>query len=703
MKDSAPEKWEYKEHTRVKHILLSKYLKVWITALGKYNPKICYFDGFAGRGEYADGTLGSPLRALKLADELSGYFRKLICYFIEKDKDNFENLEEVLKREEANVKNWQKIEVEIKNDEFANVIAEIFKNMEEGHILIPSFFFIDPFGFSGIPFHIITRILSNPKTEVFFTFMVRDIARFIQLPELEETFNSLFGTDKLKSILASSQKPEMALIDLYREQLHAIAKVQYSWPFRVCTSEKVQTLYYLLHATNHYKGHSIMKQIMFRQSALGNFAYLGPQDITARSQMKLFEIDSIESLKDYLLKRFKGKEISYDKIQEEVCTPWYSEPPYINTHYNQALKQLENERKIKVDRITSRTSRGLSGDDKITFPQSNPIAIEFFPPAPRIAVKLKIHYKEYRRLDSSKDVLVDKVNDGSIIKRFDKTPLPTKSTSVICPHFLELKWAYGCPFNCAWCYLKGTFRFLPTKTKPVIKDLKKIELHTRRFLNELTTPEILNTGELADSLMSEGSSEPFSKFIVPMFEEQNRHKVLFVTKSNNIKYLSEVNPHNQTIISFSLNADEVAKKWERGAPSVDRRIEAARKLSEAGYEVRIRIDPIVPVPDCGKHYTNLIDQIFANFTPSRITLGSLRGLQSTINGSTDTSWLEYLKENSNWGKKIDFKTRYEIYATIINRLKEAYNYSNVALCKETVAMWGKLGMDYKKIKCNCVW
>ena len=316
---------------------------------------------------------------------------------------------------------------------------------------------------------------------------------------------------------------------------------------------------------------------------------------------------------------------------------------------------------------------------------------------------LKVQLKEYESLDNSKVPLVQQIGDGSIIKRFDKTPLPTKNTNVVCPHFLELKWAYGCPFDCAWCYLKGTFRFLPTRTKPVIKDLKKIELHTRRFLNELTTPEILNTGELADSLMSEGSSEPFSKFIVPMFEEQNKHKVLFVTKSDNIKHLLEINPHNQAIISFSLNANEVARKWEQGAPSVDRRIEAGQKLSQAGYEVRIRIDPIVPVPDWETYYINLVNQILANFRPERITLGSLRGLQSTINGSTDKSWLQFLKENSNWGKKVDFKTRYEIYATIINQLKETYNYSDVALCKETVAMWGKLGMDYKEIKCNCIW
>jgi len=316
---------------------------------------------------------------------------------------------------------------------------------------------------------------------------------------------------------------------------------------------------------------------------------------------------------------------------------------------------------------------------------------------------VNLHTKIYHLLNGSERQSVDRVGDGSIIRRFDKTPPPVKATSVICPHFLELKWAYGCPFDCAWCYLKGTFRFLPTKTKPIFKDYAKIELHTRRFLEEVETPGILNTGEIADSLMGEGLEAPFSQFIIPMFEEQNRHKVLFVTKSDNIKHLLEINPHNQVIISFSLNADRVAKRWENGAPSVDRRIEAGRKLSQAGYEVRIRIDPMVPIPEWEKCYTALIDQVFANFIPSRITLGSLRGLQSTINGSTDRSWVEYLKETSNWGKKIDFKTRYEMYNTVISHLKGRHDYSKVALCKETLAMWGRLGMDYKEIKCNCIW
>jgi spore photoproduct lyase len=299
--------------------------------------------------------------------------------------------------------------------------------------------------------------------------------------------------------------------------------------------------------------------------------------------------------------------------------------------------------------------------------------------------------------------MITKIADGSIIKRFDKTPPANRSTDVICPHFIELKWAYGCPFDCAWCYLKGTFRFQPTKTKPVIKDLNKVKLHTIKFLKEITRPEILNTGEIADSLMAEASEQPFSKFIIPIFEEQNKHKVLFVTKSDNIKHLLDITPHNQVIVSFSLNASDVATRWEKGAPSVERRIDAAKKLAKAGYEVRIRIDPMVPVDNWAIQYSQLIEQIFTSFTPSRITLGSLRGLQTTVNGSTDKTWVEYLQEKSNWGKKIDFKTRNNMYLTVIRYLNGKCGFNKIALCKETLAMWGRLGMDYKQIKCNCIW
>jgi spore photoproduct lyase len=112
---------------------------------------------------------------------------------------------------------------------------------------------------------------------------------------------------------------------------------------------------------------------------------------------------------------------------------------------------------------------------------------------------------------------------------------------------------------------------------------------------------------------------------------------------------------------------------------------------------------MVPIVDWRKHYKTLIDQMFAKLTPERITIGSLRGLQSTINGVKDKTWIKYLKEGSGWGRRIEFNARYWMYRTIIDYLGEKYDYRRVALCKETVEMWEKIGMNYKLISCNCTW
>ncbi|RKY69778.1 MAG: hypothetical protein DRQ24_10410 [Candidatus Latescibacterota bacterium] len=718
LKDSSPEKWLYKEHTRVKHELLRKYLYVWVIKLGKFHRKVIFFDGFAGRGEYTDEktgevlTVGSPIIALRLADELlqlceqkgrRPYFDKFICIAIEKDVENFRNLQTVVAREKENIKFKDKIDILLINNEFANVVTELVEQV--GVKIAPSFFFIDPFGFSGVPFEAVKNILSLSRTEIFFTFMSRDINRFLELPQVEKHLDALYPTSEWREIckIRDWQERDRRLLNLYIKLLYEEAGVKYVWPFRVCMDEKYQTLYYLIHATNHFDGLKIMKDIMYKQGASGEFAWLGPKESFYRCQQKLFD-DTIPSLKKYLLDRFKGETKTFIEILKET----YADTRFVEQQYRQALKELEKaekiEEKIRVKRVTSKTSRGLRGKDKIIFPKSNPVQMALLGASKTVLEKsqIKIYYKEYMLLDRTKRKMVSRVGDGSIIKRFDRTPVPKKKTDVVCPHFIELKWAYGCPYDCAWCYLKGTFRFRPEGTSPVVKPYEKTELHTRKFLEEVRTPEILNTGEIADSLMHEHVDIPFSKFIIPIFEEQNIHKVLFLTKSSNVKNLLEIEPHNQAIISFSLNAIPVAERWEK-APHVLKRIEAAKKVFDAGYEVRIRIDPMVPIENWQKYYLDLLEIIFENLTPERITLGSLRGLQSTINGCTDKTWVRYLKESSSWGKKIDFKTRYIMYSTLIQELKTTYKFDKVALCKETIQIWDALKMDYKKIRCNCIW
>jgi len=175
-----------------------------------------------------------------------------------------------------------------------------------------------------------------------------------------------------------------------------------------------------------------------------------------------------------------------------------------------------------------------------------------------------------------------------------------------------------------------------------------------------------------------------------------------LTKSDYIDNLLDIEGQQSTIVSFSVNPPYVSERWEKGAPPPQRRLAAAGELAAAGYEVRLRIDPIVPVPKWKQRYRGLLQRIFNTFRPERITLGSLRGLQSTINNSRDKSWTTFLSEQSPWGKRVESDLRLEAFAYIIEQLKHEWGYSRVALCKEPVAMWDELELDYKKIRCNCI-
>ncbi len=315
---------------------------------------------------------------------------------------------------------------------------------------------------------------------------------------------------------------------------------------------------------------------------------------------------------------------------------------------------------------------------------------------------LSVEYRNMRALNGRIRPTFSKVADGSIITLFDKTPYPVEPQDVVCPHFVELKWANGCNFDCAWCYLNGTLRFRPDGKAPYLKDPEKIEGHIRSYLEQTRGPSLLNSGELSDSLAFEGNGGALSKTIIPLFKGQDRHKLLVLTKSANMKGIAASESQDNVIVSFSLNSFKVAKRWERKAPTPKQRIQAAKKLARLGYTVRVRIDPIVPVEGWEQDYRELVDHLFANIVPERITIGSLRGLQSTINRSPDRSWVDYLDENSNWGKKISFAKRVSMYRSIIGHLENEYGYSDVGLCKETVEMWRELGMKYRGIKCNCM-
>lgn len=360
--DDSLEKWDYKEHTRVKHEIMSGYLEGWTKILGKSHD-LNIFDCFAGRGRFPEGVEGSPLiviRTIAKIREQTGRPKGASCIFIERSKNNFKNLQAEINRERENLPqrygDW--LNVECFNDEFANVASRIIDKY--GESLAPSFFFIDPFGFGGVPFEVIKNILLLERTEVFMTFMVRDVNRFFESSHHTISIEELYGINNVQETLQnkySNFPREHALLKLYRDQLHEGAHVKCTLPFKISADERLQTTYYLIHATNHSKGCELMKEIMYKAGTEGRFGYLGP----AEGQLALTQFTGLSKLKEFLLNRFNGRTLSYRDLRYKTLM----DTEFIKKHYREALLELEHEGKISIDGKGPRG--GLPDDAKIAF------------------------------------------------------------------------------------------------------------------------------------------------------------------------------------------------------------------------------------------------------------------------------------------------------------------------------------------------
>ena len=302
---------------------------------------------------------------------------------------------------------------------------------------------------------------------------------------------------------------------------------------------------------------------------------------------------------------------------------------------------------------------------------------------------------------------------GSIVALFDKTPPMVKMDDVFCPHFWEVKPFNGCKFDCQWCYLNGTFRFQPHGKAPYRKKKEDILRFLREALEENDVPSLYNIGEVADGLVF---PTIVFKDVIPLFREfyaEKGHKLLILTKDpyHREKFYA-AKAHQFVVVSYSLNNVIIAHKYETGAPHPYERIAAAKYIAGLGYEIRFRIDPMVPVNNFHVGYHDLNKTIMAHCPNATvITLGSLRGLNSTITAGKmlrkDMSWIEYLGEKTNWGLRVPHADRKLMYEFTISDLRKLGYNGDIGLCKETLRMWTELeeaGLvkPHGDALCNCI-
>ena len=329
--------WDLEPHTKAKHEILKRYMQAWMPIMGMSKfPQIVYIDGFAGPGRYSQGEEGSPIIALNAALEQQTRIAARVSFlFVEKDGERASTLQAIL--DEIAIPSNFTVRV-YATDTFENAIGGLLSRLwVEGRKLPPTFAFIDPFGWSGVPFSTVNRILSFSSCEVLVTFMYEEINRFIGHPDQESNFNLFFGTDKWKDIISISDSRERnrQLHGLYLDQLRHAANARYVRSFEMRNDNDV-TDYYLFYATNSLMGLKKMKEAMWKVDSSGDFRF---SDATNPLQAVFFiDEPEFETLENQMLVRFRGEETTVGEIEEFVV----AETAFRETHYKKILKEMES-------------------------------------------------------------------------------------------------------------------------------------------------------------------------------------------------------------------------------------------------------------------------------------------------------------------------------------------------------------------------
>lgn len=296
---AEPVRWEREPHTAAKHRVLRAYIDGWIPVMARLTlkqqerlrgePRVLLVDGFAGPGRYRGGEPGSPLIMLEaLLDhrdfgELADVgFR---FFFVEQHPERFQ----ALRDEIAGLGDLPaNVEVSLRCQPFAEAFDEVVTEAEQD---VPTFAFIDPFGFSQAPLSVTGRLFDLPRCEALYFLPLTPLARFVDHDDLEAVYTSLYrGEDWRQARALSGDERKLFLLRLFEEQLEKNRHVEYVRSFQLRTLRGHD--YRLVFAVGHEKGLVLAKDAMWKVDPVAGTSFVAT---TAAGQEVLFSSRHVDT------------------------------------------------------------------------------------------------------------------------------------------------------------------------------------------------------------------------------------------------------------------------------------------------------------------------------------------------------------------------------------------------------------------------
>lgn len=162
----------------------------------------------------------------------------------------------------------------------------------------------------------------------------------------------------------------------------------------------------------------------------------------------------------------------------------------------------------------------------------------------------------------------------------------------------------GCIGQCQYCYLNTHMGDKPYMRINVNIDdiLAKTQDYIDQRLPDIT---IFEGSATSDPIPVEPYSHSLHKTI-EFFSRSTSGRFRFVTKFTDVDNLLSIDHQGHTEIRFTLNTDKVIQDYERGTPSLDKRLDTCMKVLQADYPMGFLIAPVFLYEGWNTDYHNLL-------------------------------------------------------------------------------------------------
>ncbi|MBR5358570.1 MAG: radical SAM protein [Clostridiales bacterium] len=184
----------------------------------------------------------------------------------------------------------------------------------------------------------------------------------------------------------------------------------------------------------------------------------------------------------------------------------------------------------------------------------------------------------------------------------------------VCQSFGQRNFYYSssimnCPFDCEYCYLKGMY---PSSYIVVFVNMEDYIKDVEGYLTQ--GPMYVCASYDTDLI----ALNPLTGLADSWCDLALRHEDLLVELRTKAAP-PELRAIPNVIYAFTISPEEVASRYEKGAPAASDRIRAAVRALDSGCRVRLCFDPMIKIPGWRDAYAGFVEEVTAKIDLTRVT------------------------------------------------------------------------------------